>query len=70
VIAAYQSKREKLFHTEYAEIACIRETVYQMYRKVLRKYYKALMIIFNNSTDLAKKALDSARDAVTAQLES
>ena len=70
VIAAYQSKREMFFHTEYAEIACIREAVYQMYRKVLRKYYKALMIIFNNATDLAKKALDSARDAVTAQLES
>ena len=70
VIAAYQAKRPLLFHTEYAEVACIRETVYQMYRRVLRKYYKALMIIFNNATDLAKQALECAREAVTAHLES
>ena len=70
VLEAYSSKHNEFFHTEYDEVLTIRESVYQIYRKVLRKYYKAMMIIFGNSTDLAKQALDCAREAIAAHLES
>ena len=69
VLEAYASKSERFFHTEYNEVLAIREAVYQIYRKVLRKYYKAMMIIFSNSTDLAKQVLDGAREAISAHLE-
>jgi predicted translin family RNA/ssDNA-binding protein len=70
VLEAYSSKHNEFFHTEYDEVLTIRESVYQIYRKVLRKYYKAMMIIFGNSTDLAKQALDCVREAIATHLES
>lgn len=70
VLEAYSVKHPNFFHTEYGEVLAIRETVYQIYRKILRKYYKMTMIIFGNSTDLAKQALECCREAIAAHLES
>lgn len=57
-----------VFHSDYKEVLGIREAVYQTYRKILRKYFKAAMIILNNSTDIVIKELESARNAVKKAL--
>lgn len=58
-----------IFHVPYKDILALREAVYQTYRKILRKYYKSVMIIFSNSTVSAKNGLASARKAVKARSE-
>jgi len=61
-----QAGASKVFHAEYSHVLAIREAVYQVLRKVLRKYYKAVMMVFADSTALAKSGLVGAREAVRA----
>ena len=65
-----KADKEFTFHSDYKDVLGIREAVYQLYRKVLRKYFKSVMLIFAESTDMAKKKLIRFRDAVAVSNES
>ena len=53
-----------MFHGDYDDVRCLREAVYQVYRAVLRQYFKAVMLIFRNANAAVKQQLDNMRRAV------